>query len=77
MDKENPKNVQDEINAMPDAEMHFRLHQVQHILNALINGQALDGAGLDQTKLVGYKLAVVRAGGICRCKSPSQPPSSA
>jgi hypothetical protein len=65
-----PRNVQDEIKAISDTEMHWGLDQVQHMLNALINGDTLDGSGLDQSKLVAYKLAVITAKNICSGKSP-------
>ena len=39
----------------------WRLDQIQHLLNDLINGKTLKGANLDTPKLLGYKMAVIEA----------------
>ena len=42
--------------------LRFRLDQIQHLLNDLINGKTLKGENLDTTKLLGYKMALIEAG---------------
>ena len=55
-----PEDQLPEIRDMKQEDMIFNLHQVQHILNGLIEGKTYDGKKLDQGKLVNYKLSVVK-----------------
>ena len=60
MSKEEMKTTPEIIADITEEEMIRNLHQVQHILNGLIDGKTFNGKELDQDKLVLYKLSVVK-----------------
>jgi hypothetical protein len=61
MKKENNiKTTPQIISEITESEMIFNIHQIQHILNGLINGKVYDGSELDTDKLVKYKLSLVK-----------------
>lgn len=54
------KSAEEIKNNMTDEEMIFNLHQIQHILNELINGKTLNGSQLNSDKLIEYKISVIK-----------------
>ena len=54
------KTAQERIEEMTEQKMVNNLHQIQHILNGLIEGKIYDGSKLDTDKLVDYKLSVIK-----------------
>ena len=55
-----PGDLPDDIKNMKQEDMVYNLHQVQHILNHLIEGKKYDGSKLDTDKLLNYKYAVIK-----------------
>ena len=55
-----PGDLPDDIKNMKQEDMVSNLHQVQHILNHLIEGKKYDGSKLDTDKLQNYKYAVIK-----------------
>tara|TARA_R110000744_G_scaffold169372_2_gene287234 strand:+ start:415 stop:612 length:198 start_codon:yes stop_codon:yes gene_type:complete len=52
--------IPNDIENMKQEDMVSNLHQVQHILNHLIEGKKYDGSKLDTDKLQNYKNAVIK-----------------
>ena len=52
--------IPNDIENMKQEDMVSNLHQVQHILNHLIEGKKYDGSKLDTDKLQNYKYAVIK-----------------
>ena len=49
-----------EIRDMKQEDMIHNLHQIQHILNGLMEGRTYDGKKLDTDKLLNYKFSVIK-----------------
>lgn len=54
------KTTPEIIEEITEQKMVYNLHQVQHILNGLIDGEVYDGEKLDIDKLIEYKLSVIK-----------------
>ena len=54
------RNTLEQIDEITEQKMIYNIHQIQHILNALIGGQVLDGTEIDTDKLIEYKLSLVK-----------------
>ena len=54
------KTATELINETTESQMIYNIHQVQHILNHLIEGKKYDGSKLNQEKLVHYKLSLTK-----------------
>ena len=54
------KTTPEIVEELTEDKMVYNLHQIQHLLNGLMNGEVYDGTTLDRHKLLGYKLSILK-----------------
>ena len=54
------RNTLEQIDEITEQQMFYNIHQIHHILNALIGGQVVDGTEIDTDKFIEYKLSLVK-----------------